>query len=111
MPALLLGMVIATSAPASATTYNISDTTGAFTVVGSIVTDSATGVLSSGDILSWDLTLGPFGASLNPANSALLLVGNDLTATSTALKFNFSDNNWGELYFSAKNRRTLPSYT
>ena len=87
-----LGGVTASATPV---TYNIDETMGAGSVIGTIETDGKTGVLSTSDILAFTLTLS-VGAGKTPltiidgVNSADDVVGNALTATSSALDFNFS---------------------
>jgi hypothetical protein len=66
------------------------------TVLGTITTDGTLGVLSAGNILSWNLELiDHLNASKNflltPSNSEVVHVfGNALTATATDLSFDFS---------------------
>jgi hypothetical protein len=67
------------------------------TVSGSITTDGTIGILHPSNILSWDLGITDnFNASydvvLTPSNSTLVEdLGSGLTASATALSFNFSD--------------------
>jgi len=77
-------------------TYDVDQTAGAGTVTGFIVTDGATGVLGTSDILDWNLLLNDgfttfdlFGP-LSGSNSQVGVSGSDLSATATALSFNFS---------------------
>jgi hypothetical protein len=83
--------------PAWATsyTYSLADDAGSLSVTGTITTDKDSGVLALSDILSWDLTIsGPAGPSftLTPSNSVTpILTGQDLTASATALNYDFSD--------------------
>ena len=97
------------ASPAAATTYSISNISDLFT--GSITTDGKTGLLSSADILSWNLTIAAnsqnqpncasygscnFSYVLNPSDSQVVLQGNDLFATKTgALLFNYNDTTSG----------------
>jgi hypothetical protein len=66
------------------------------TVVGSLTTDGTIGVLPSADILSWNLNLidnlnAADDVDLTPSNSTLVEdTGSALSATATALSFNFS---------------------
>ena len=67
-------------------------------VNGTITTDGNVGILNSADILAWNLNLtlnaagaGPFNLNGTGGNSVLTLTGNDLTATSTNLFWNYSD--------------------
>ena len=67
------------------------------TIIGTITTDGTIGVLQSNNILSYNLQLNDnlrpdFDVDLTPANSGIVEdVGNGLTASATALAFNFSD--------------------
>ncbi len=67
------------------------------TVIGTITTDGTLGVLQSNNILSWNLQLNDnlrpaYDVTLTPANSGIWYdVGNGLTASATALSFDFSD--------------------
>ncbi|WP_431283882.1 PEP-CTERM sorting domain-containing protein [Humitalea sp. 24SJ18S-53] len=85
----LLNAGIAAAAPI---TYSINQTIGAGSVVGTIETDGTTGVLSTGDITGFALTLNGVGAStvITNLDSVVLVAGNALTATVTNLLFNFS---------------------
>jgi hypothetical protein len=65
---------------------------------GTITTDGTIGVLQTGDIVSWNLTLTDqynpsYDVTLTPANSGIPggIIGNALTASATALSFNYSD--------------------
>ena len=85
---------------ASPITYSVDRTVGAGSVIGTIETDGATGVLSASGVLAWDLELNGVSASFNltsgpPPNSAVVVTGSDLTATATALSFNFSGTDGG----------------
>jgi hypothetical protein len=94
---LVLGVGLSAGAVASASAdivYTVDQTIGAGSVTGTITTDGATGVLSVSDILAWNLTLNGVGASYDLAstdtNANKYVIGNDLTATPTAIYFNFS---------------------
>jgi PEP-CTERM motif len=82
-------------------TYDVYDTIGQGNVQGSITTDGTLGVLSTGDITGWDLTLNGVGASfvLNNGNSGVLVSGADLTATASDLIFNYSGTDNGLVAF------------
>lgn len=64
------------------------------TATGFIDTDGKLGVIGAGDIWSWNIQLSVPGqfphATLNTFNSSIYSSGNDLTATSTTLYFNYS---------------------
>jgi hypothetical protein len=88
-------------AQAPGTTYIINQTIGNGSVVGQIVTDGKVGILSSSDIVGWNLNLNGVGASavLTSAGgtSTVLFSGTDLTGTSSGLYFNFSGTDGGYL--------------
>jgi hypothetical protein len=103
--ALLVGAVVCS---AGSITYDVDQTVGAGSVTGFIETDGTPGVLASGNILDWNLTLndgtpatfdllGPLSGS----NSVLDLQGSDLSATATQLLFNFNDTSEGFVLFQA----------
>ena len=90
------------AADAGAIIYKVDQTIGAGSVVGTITTDGATGILVNGDITAWNLDLKGPGASINltSANSNVLIgngfdpfnpsAGNsDLTADAKHLFFNY----------------------
>jgi hypothetical protein len=103
VPVLLWAIALPTAlnAQASGTTYIVNQTIGNGSVVGQITTDGKVGVLSSSDILSWNLNLNGVGASavLTSAGgtSAVLYSGSDLTGTNQGLFFNFSGTDGGYL--------------
>jgi len=107
-PAALAGRFLASAAVAAMAvgpcaagdiTYTVSQTVGAGSLKGQIVTNGDTGVLSSADIVSWNLQVNGVGASTTltsiGATSAVLLQGGDLTATSSKLLFNYSGTDSG----------------
>ncbi len=100
-------LAIALGGPCAAgdITYNVTEKIGAGTVKGDIVTDGKSGVLSTADIVNWNLQLTGVGASTTLTSvggaSAVLLEGGDVTATSTKLLFNFSGADAGYLLFQA----------
>ena len=92
---LLLGTAVATGIdPASASiTYDVAlQNAGPLTLTGIITTDGSTGILAQSDIVDWNLLVTGDPVALTPANAPVFLVGSDLTATLTALSFNFGDN-------------------
>ena len=101
---LALGL-LAGAAEAAPITYQVDRTIGFGSVIGTIETDGATGVLSQSDILGWDLELnGAGGASFHLTsgllgNSAVVVTGSDLTATAMSLLFDFSGTDGGYLLF------------
>ncbi len=79
--------------------YNVDQTIGSGSVVGSITTDGNTGILQATDITSWNLQLNGVGASLDltPANSQAydfiyptFGISNNVSASLTDLYYNFS---------------------
>jgi PEP-CTERM motif len=98
LAALLSGAGIANALPI---TYNINQTIGAGSVVGSITTDGALGVLGAADVTGWNLALNGVGATFNLASgsSTVYVLGSDLTATASNLFFNFDGADGGLLLF------------
>jgi hypothetical protein len=84
----LIGPIVVS--PAMATTYAVNDTDGLYSVAGSITTDGKLGVLATSDILDWTLDISS-QITLTPANSGVTLTGDHLTATPTALYFDYTD--------------------
>ena len=84
--------------PATATKYNIADSTGTLSIEGFIETNGKTGVLSDSDIVSWSLTITGHGApiTLDKGSSTLSIVGRALSATEESLIF---DHDHGERSF------------
>ena len=95
---IFLGAGVCAASPIS---YNVNQTIGGGSVIGVIQTNGSIGVLGSGDITGWDLTLNGVGSTFNitNANSVVQLAGTDLTATLTDLSFNFSGADDGYLLF------------
>lgn len=92
---LLLAISLTMPAIAAAgTVYDVNRTIGPGTVIGTIETSGVTGVLTSADIISWNLTTddGSNGPSaLNTANSTVSIGGDLLSASPTEIQFNFAD--------------------
>lgn len=98
----LVALVLVTgiSATSVATTYDVHRVVGSGIISGTIETNGATGVLASTDIIDWNLTVdadgipATFGLLLGPISgdnsSITFLEGSALTATATALFFDFS---------------------
>lgn len=99
----VISLGTASFAPAMAApiTYNVDLNIGAGSVVGNIVTDGMLGALSSSNIIGFNLTLNGVGASTNifSPSAVAVVVGADLTATSSSLSFNFSGTDDGYLLF------------
>lgn len=90
-------LTLADPVPASSVSYEVKRTIGPGSVIGSIETDGTTGVLTGKNVIGWSLTIdagdkdGPF-TLFGPGslvNSALLVSGDLLSATLTALLFDF----------------------
>jgi hypothetical protein len=98
--ALGLGLfVVPVAASAAPITYNVNHIIGAGSIVGTIQTDGTVGVLSVGNFLDWILTLSsPNLAGGSPdvitkSSGNTILLGSALSATPTALIFNFAAGN------------------
>ena len=79
--------------PATATKYNIADSTGTLSIEGFIETNGKTGVLSDSDIVSWSLTITGHGApiTLDKGNSSFRIGGRALSATDKSFIFDYSE--------------------
>lgn len=88
---LALGAAFA-AVPASATTYigNFTSTQGG-NATWSITTDNTTGLLTDSNITAWSFVLnnGTNSVTLDNTNSLFTIFGSNLSATATALNFNF----------------------
>jgi hypothetical protein len=87
---------------AQATTYTGSNSFDGASYNLSITTNGATGVITTGDITSWNIDItDPAGTfDLIPSNSQEdVIAPGDLTATAAALTFNFSGVNGTQLIF------------
>lgn len=95
---LALTPVVALAGPI----FNVNRTIGPGSVLGSIETDGTLGVLSTANVIDWNLIIddgtgsGPFNLVLG--NSSLLVSGNLLSATLTDLLFDFSGSNGFALF-------------
>jgi hypothetical protein len=79
---------------ATATIYSFSDVAGAFTVAGTITTDGNTGPLTAADITAFQYKItNPILTTVNGSGGTadVYMVGSDLTATASALRFNYGD--------------------
>ena len=101
MKAKLLGVATALAllgaSPAAAITYLISDNAGIPSdpqgfLTGSITTNGTIGTLSSVNIAAWNLNISGHGqlVTYTEFNSHFTLTGSALTATATALSFNYT---------------------
>lgn len=77
---------------ANATTYVGSEAFSGASVSLSVSTDGILGAVSQSDITGWNLNItdGAGSVNMNPGNSGLLLLIGGLTATQTALSFDFT---------------------
>jgi MYXO-CTERM domain-containing protein len=85
---------------ASPITYDVDQSIGSGSVVGTIETDGVTGVLNVSDILSYDLVLTGAGGVTNEltnTNSAFTNFGSDVTATSQAILYDYNAEDAGYL--------------
>jgi hypothetical protein len=88
-------------------TFLIDQPAGVGSVSGTILTDGATGTLSTADILDWNLVLNNGSSAfsllgpLSGNNSESQVFGFDLTETTSALFFNFSAIDDGGVLFQA----------
>jgi hypothetical protein len=92
--ALGMGLAGISSPLASPLTYNVSDGADGVTVTGSITTDGNLGILTQSDIIDFSLTLTDGSTSVTllpppPWNAQVQLIGSFLSATPTALQFDF----------------------
>ena len=99
---MLFGAVVCN---ASTVNYTVARTIGAGSVTGFIQTDGTFGVLQAADFTDWNLLLNDgtstfslFGP-LSGNNSVVYTQGNDVSASSTQLLFNFSGTDNGLLLF------------
>jgi len=89
--------------PANATIYEVNQTIGLGSVVGTITTDGATGTINPSNFVAWDLVLTGVGATTTITNNDPGAVawgqGVDITADATNVSFNFSGDDGGFLVF------------
>jgi hypothetical protein len=74
-------------------TYNFNDHFAAFSVTGTITTDTNSGVVGTSDITNYNILLndGASTLTLTPGNSQTLARGSSLVATAAGLFFNFDN--------------------
>ena len=100
---IFAAFVLAPSIALAGPIFNINRTIGVGSVVGTVETDGTLGVLSTGNVIGWDLVIddgdgnGLFNL-LFPGNSNLLVSGSLLSASATELLFDFSGNNGFALF-------------
>jgi hypothetical protein len=90
--------IFAQSASAATVLYNVDLVSGANSVVGEITTDGHSGILAAKDIVSFSLQITSAGQTATLSTGDPVLVnGNNFTATTSGLFFNFSSNSGGNL--------------
>lgn len=85
-------------------TYDINQTVGTGTVVGTITTNGTLGVLTESDIVGGSVTITGLGLSYAAGlpSSIFVFSGDDLSATDESLIFNFSGTDDGGLAIAGK---------
>src|SRR4051812_3798064 len=75
------GVMSGSAVQAAPITYDVNQTIGVGSVIGTLETDGTIGALNAGNFLAWDLTLNGDGASyhITDADSVAYVVGNDAT--------------------------------
>jgi len=96
---LAMAIVAPTVLRADDITYSVNLTVGAGSVIGTITTDGTIGTLATSDILDWNLILNDGTTTVTltgpPApHISTEISGSDVTATATALSYNFSGPNF-----------------
>ena len=117
--AAVLALVL-TNSIARATTYNILNQGNGILLSGTITTDGHLGALTAADITAWDIIqTGISGSglptSIDNTNSTLSYSGGALSATNTALVFNFTLSTASVLSFTSNQTfhvlsQTLPAF-
>ena len=92
---LAISAFLATSASAAPIVYDVNRTVGVGSVSGTITTDGTFGVLSTGNITGWSLTINAGDADgsfllQGGINSSLEVAGTAMTADADSIDFNFS---------------------
>jgi hypothetical protein len=87
---LAVAVCLATPSNAASITYNMDLALGPGTITGFITTNGDIGVLSTGDVIDWNLTLSDGAVSLTIQPGTVAVSGLSLTATSSGLFFDFS---------------------
>ena len=95
--------IAASVLPARALVYNVNETIGAGSVIGTVTTNGTFGTNLGPDIFTaWDLHLNGDGVSFEIKNTdtgAVVWGGGDITATPNYLMFNYSAGDGGFLLF------------
>jgi hypothetical protein len=110
--AIAAAMLLGVDYAHASITYDVNQTIGQGSVIGSITTSGITGILHASNIENWNLQLNGDGASvtLTNFNSDLTVVNDYLTATPTALSFNFDGAGSGYMLFQAMGGANGQSY-
>jgi hypothetical protein len=113
-------VLVLTNSIARATTYNILNQGNGILLSGTITTDGHLGALTAADITAWNIIqTGISGSnlptSIDNTNSALSYSGGALSATNTALVFNFTLSTASVLSFTSNQTfhvlsQTLPAF-
>jgi hypothetical protein len=99
------------AAHAGPLTYNVNANPGNFSVVGTITTDGATGVLTQSDITAWSLTITLANSvTLTQANSQVALFGTTVSADLDSIDFNFGGAAASYLWFVQPDISTSTNY-
>lgn len=90
--AILSSLLAAAPLAAATIVYDVNQTIGLGSVVGTITTDGSFGTLTAADVTGFHLTINGNGASvlLTDADSVVVDNGTNFTATGSALLFNYS---------------------
>lgn len=94
--AMMLGARVSN---ATSITYNVDQTIGPATVMGTITTNGDLGAITSTDITAFNLTLSDTSGDTFNYTGSVGSSGADITATSAALLFNYSGTDNGYLLF------------
>jgi hypothetical protein len=84
-------------------TYNFNDSFAGFSVMGTITTNTDSGILDNSNITGYNIVLndGTSTLDLTSADSQFLLQGNSLTASASGIFFNFDNANEDQLIFQS----------
>ncbi len=90
--AILSSLLVSAPLAAATIVYDVNQTIGLGSVVGTITTDGSFGTLTAADVTGFHLTVNGNGASvvLTDADSVVVDNGTNLTATASALLFDYS---------------------
>lgn len=104
---LLSGPVVAAAADI---TYNVDETIGAGSVVGTVTTNGTIGILKTSQVVAWDLTLTAPNLAGGPSVEITNLNGSfgqynkgGLSATATTLSFDYGGTGYGFIFDGTSN--------